>query len=175
MRRLAAVVLYENHRDQAKNFGLHELVLSCIHDRLGEHAGSRYELREIIVGIPRHGNAKLRKSCQKDLTRIARGGEQVVAVYDDDRVRRLLGLPADVPGADVVQKLKDECPLPEVLTVILLRRNLETVLRAAGRCARIDDESLQEALGKNLEARDAILNRVAWLFRPSPSPWAGPH
>lgn len=167
MSRPVVVVLYENHRDQARNFGLHELVLACVQDRLGERAGTRFALREAVPGIPRNGNAKLQKSCQRDLPRIARGGARVVAVFDDDRVRRLLGLPADAPGAEVVRHLKGECPLPEALSVVLLRRNLETVLRAAGRCAQVDGAFLAEALGKNLEARDAILNRVAWSDPPA--------
>ena len=49
------------------------------------------------------------------------------------------------------------------MKVILLQRNMETVLEAARDCdPALPKERLEKALKKDLNARDAILNRIAW-------------
>jgi hypothetical protein len=92
---------------------------------------------------------------------IAADGRPVVAVFDNDRIRRLLKLPATATDTRVLQEIL-KGTTSDRLHVILLNRNMESVIKAAHECdPSIGQERVELALKKKdrLE-RDAILTRL---------------
>jgi hypothetical protein len=159
MRRILVTVLYEDQRGPVRGFGLHDLVKACVFDALG---GQRHLLEGALDGNPRGPNNQLLRSCRADAELLSRDGRRLVALFDGDRVRELLGLRPDATAAQVEQKVKEGSTAPDKLTVLLLDRNMEDVVAAAGSCdATINRSLLQRALGKQLEARDLVLAGAA--------------
>ncbi|MBM4395725.1 MAG: hypothetical protein FJ087_08545 [Deltaproteobacteria bacterium] len=144
------VVLYEDRiGPAAKQFGPHDLLCSCIADGVGI---SVWELIRDIAYVPLKGNGNLRNACV-DVERFRTKGETVVAVFDDDEIRRLLALPAD----SCKPAVKAAVGSHPGLVVVLVERNIETLVDLAADatgCARPDK--------KDRTARDSILNRVAF-------------
>jgi hypothetical protein len=162
-----AVVLYEDQRGPEKEFGLHNLVLACVSDELG---GDVFALRlqEKLHGRPMKGIGNLLRSCRRDIRRIGPQGQPVLAVIDDDKIRQQLrheGLSATADSDAVANAIRapDKCVAPEQLEVVLLKDNTESVILAAKLC---DDTlpavTVEQALQKDLNARDRIFNRLAW-------------
>lgn len=145
------IILYEDQRGPTKEFGLHNLVTACVADHLGrtfqEHA-----FRQLLDGRPMKGIDKVPRSCRSEVPRIAPRGQTVFVLVDDDEVRRHLhgeGIAANAPAADVVQAIKARSSAPDQLEVVLLERNMETVLEAAGECDKsLNQAMLADALGK---------------------------
>jgi hypothetical protein len=142
-------------------FGPHRLVVQCVADDLRVNA---WELRGRLLGIPRGGSAVIRADCRENPSRFVSDGRLAFAVYDGDRLAKLLGLRGDACKAEIKTVLLGECPWREHLRVVILDRNLESVLSAARACdASLADERTWElALRRKLLAeRDAILHRAA--------------
>lgn len=154
-------LLYEDQRGAQNQFGLHELVKSCVHDLVG---GERYLLEQALRDCrPLKSDTKVLLACREELPLIAPDGRVVVAVFDNDRVRRLLKLPTRATAEQVRAAIRSGCSAPEQLEIVLLIENMETVLRAAATCdAGIDPALVDQAVRrKSPLARDAILNDIA--------------
>ena len=158
------IVLFEDARSPAVKTALDDLLISCVADTLGIE--DRQALRPWLQVSLRKGNASLLDDC-RHVDDIARRGELVVAVFDDDKVRRLLGLPGKTPASRVEAAIKKGCPNPTGLEVVLLEKNMETLLRAARDCqVEAADETWNSAIaGKRLNARDQILKKLAFGAR----------
>ncbi len=159
--RPVATILYEDQRGPTKGFGLHELLLSCIHDQLG---GERHDFRRRVEGIPKKGNGSLLRCCEKDAARIAADGRQLIAVFDNDKVRRLLNLAQAVSEDEVLQSIRARVRFEERFTPVLLHENLESVLEALGACDEAIDKGQLDAATreKSLLDRDLLLQRAAF-------------
>ncbi|HZI15030.1 MAG TPA: hypothetical protein VE153_31960 [Myxococcus sp.] len=154
-------VLYEDQRGPGQGFGLHELAKACVSDAFP--ATEHPHIKEALGDCrPQKGDGNLLKACREDLDGIANDGRPVVAVFDNDKIRRLLQLSAKAPDARVEQEIRKGGPKSDRLFIILLKQNMESVLKAAHECdPSIDPERIKLATQKKdrLE-RDAILNRL---------------
>lgn len=158
---MRAVVLYEDQRGPTKEFGLHNLVASCIADRRGETV---WIVRRQFAAIPKKGNSKLLKACKED-EQLAGSGQKVIAVFDGDEVRAMLGLPTTACRTLIKQKIEAGCPFAEQLSVVLLEDNIESVIAALRRCEGTAPETARaeaERSHGNLESRDRLLNTLAY-------------
>ncbi|MGK4004965.1 hypothetical protein WMF31_20215 [Sorangium sp. So ce1036] len=158
-----AVILYEDQRGPEKEFGLHNLVVACVADDTGK---DRFALRRELDGRPMKGVQNLLRSCRRDICRLSSRGQQVFALIDDDAIRHQLkheGVSESAEDAAVVRAIKEKCGAPERLHVVLLKENTETVIQAAEHCDKGLTRSLvAQALQKDVNARDAIFNRISW-------------
>ncbi|MDD5307214.1 MAG: hypothetical protein PHU25_07825 [Deltaproteobacteria bacterium] len=156
------VVLYEDRRGpNLKQFGLHELLVSCVADVLGQNCWS---IAKRLNGRPLKNNNQVLAWCRSPkIDLLTRAGEMVIALYDADRASELCKL----PGAScktVVRSALNPDGLPTAsLVIVLLERNTETVIEALKRAGlNITDEDIRLAIDrKNLEARDRVLNKAA--------------
>lgn len=167
---IEALVLYEDQAGARPSaFGPHRLTMQCVADRLGRPA---WELDRFVLGQPKKGNAQVRRACREE--RLYDASRIVIAFYDDDQVRRMLGLAADACKRDVASTLRAEAPVPERLHVVLLHRNMESLVRAVQACVGQGPSAERKpapAERDNLLAlatdparrgeRDCILKRVA--------------
>lgn len=159
-----AVILYEDRRGPEKEFGLHNLVVACVVDDAG---GDWFDLRKKLDGRPMKGAQNLLRSCRKDILRLSPRGQMVLALIDNDAIREQLrheGVRDDADDDEIVRVIKAACDAPERLHIFLLKENTETVIEAAGLCdqALRREALLTRALQKDINARDVVLNRVAW-------------
>lgn len=155
---LRPIFLYEDSGSR-NDFGLHALVCACAGDHLANPR--TYELTKKTESRPLRGDGNLRNAC-KDLDRTARRGQPVVAIFDADRVHRLLKLAPGAPLSDVIDAIKSESGSPPNLEVFVLERNLESVLDAIAQChSSVNVGQLAEARRKRGNERDQILNAIA--------------
>jgi hypothetical protein len=155
---LRIVILYEDQRGPTRELGLHKLVEACVFDLVD---GQRHLLARALDGRQSNGDAKLLRVCRQDVGDISPKGHPVVALFDNDRVRRLLGLSHQAERATVIAKIKEDCCAPAQLTVFLLEEKMESVVEAAGQCdPSTARHFLAEALRKNLAARDIVLKEA---------------
>lgn len=158
---IPAVVLYEDQRGPTKEFGLHNLVASCVADRTGETV---WAVKSGLPAIPKKGNGNLLKACRED-EQLAASGRKIVAVFDGDEVRPLLRLPADACRTLVRERVEEGCPFAGQLVVVLLEDNLESVIEALRRCEGAAPESARaeaERSHGSPESRDRLLNALAY-------------
>lgn len=150
------LVIYEDARAAAGEFGPHELILGCVGDEVGKRV---HELRQHVRGIPMNGVPKvLAALTDADRLRgLAPGGIPILALIDADRIRN--HIPQGLRGAaDLEAAIRSRFSEPERLTVVLLDRNLETVIVAIGDCD--ERELVEEALRKDINARDRLLGKL---------------
>lgn len=74
-------ILYEDRRGPARGFGLHELVLSAVHDVLVERgtAIERHVLNRRIIAIPKKSDPKVLAAIRDDGERLHAGHSALVA------------------------------------------------------------------------------------------------
>jgi hypothetical protein len=155
-------ILYEDQRGPHKGFGLHALVRACVADTLGERA--RHEVEKALADYrPLKGYAKLLEACRRDLDLISNDGRTVIAVFDNDQIRRLLELPKKAPDAQVAQAIREGVRNTERLLIVLLKQNMESVILAAHHCdPSIDKKRIVLATEKkDLLERDTLLTGLA--------------
>lgn len=155
-------ILYEDSAADGalKDYGPHLLVRQCVGDLLGK---SPWELKQ-LEGLPKNGASKIRNECRRFPPQIGRDGRVVVAVYDADKIHRETRLPAAACKGQIKEALRVGCSWQERLVVVLLERNIESVVEAVRACAPaiVADEVWGQAVDrKNLNARDVVLRRAA--------------
>ncbi len=159
--RRRAIVIFEDQRGPVRGSPLADLLAAFVADKRGLSQSSA--IKALIDVRLRKGNANVLKDCH-DVERIASHGEAVIAVFDDDKVRKLLGTPRATAQV-VIARIKSKCPRPDLLTVVLLSKNLESALEAARHCGVFkgnEDVWTRAVDRKELAARDRILSAVAW-------------
>ena len=159
----AVTILYEDHRGPNQGFGLHAFVKVCVFDIVD---GERYRVEARLADYrPLKGVSNVIDTCRQNIDLFA-DGRSVVVVIDDDRVRAHLRppLPQTAPDVHVEREIKKDCPAPERLFIVLLKKNTESILAAAAECDPSHDrERMERAVRrKDLFARDAILSELAW-------------
>jgi hypothetical protein len=156
-----AIILYEDQQGANGQFGLHKFVMSCVFDAIN---GERHLIERRVEGRPLKGDSKLLESTRRDLNRIAADGRRVIAVFDNDRIRRLLKLPSTATDEDVCEAVKTDCEGDRtLLTVALLKENTESVLKAARECnPEIEQPLFEQAVThKELFARDILFTSIS--------------
>lgn len=155
-----AVVLYEDQATALKDFGLHNLVLACV---LDEVTFDRSALGKKLSGQPMNGVDKLLTTGWKGITRLAPQGQPVFALIDEDKIRKHVKVPPTADEDAVVQAIQSKCTGSSRFEVFLLRKNTETVIETAALCSdQIPKDAIERAIQKVPNARDRVLNIVAW-------------
>ncbi len=154
-------ILYEDQRGQKNNFGLHRLIVACVFDEVD---GERHRLEKLLEERPLKGNTKVLKTIREDIGGISHDGHPVVALFDNDKVRRLIGLEKDAADEEVIEALVAECPESQrsTLGIVLLKENTETVIEQLEQAGlNVGRDLIQRALGKEMGARDIMLVRAS--------------
>lgn len=159
-------ILYEDSAGERVEFSLHDLVVRCVADRID---GDVRALRSVLHGIPKKGNGNVWRACRQDLSRLARGGRAVIAVFDDDRVRTMAGLPSSACKSQVAARIKTGCEPASQLRVALLVENTETLLVALRDLGIVRDRDAMFADAidrKILASRDILFKDAVWRTTP---------
>jgi hypothetical protein len=135
-----------------KGFGPHELAVSCVADRLRQ---DRWLIDQRLDPIPKKSDSRLLAACE-DVPRISPRGMPVVALVDDDRIRRPLKLTPHTLKREVAAIIRNRTATPGQLIVCLLDRNIETLVKSAA--LRLD---VRGAIVKRPIERDRILGKAA--------------
>lgn len=166
------VVLYEDARaagSAGQSFGLHELVVALVGDVLPEEL--RYTLAQTsgIQPVPKNGVDNVLRALQSDYDLLGRGNT-VFGLVDADKLAehvRRAAVPALKAGA-TPEEARDawlaQHPQAERVRLLLLDRNLESVLRTIAECDRTVPKTLiDDALAKRtgMQARERLLHRAA--------------
>jgi hypothetical protein len=157
----AITILYEDQRGATKGFGLHAFVKACVLDVIN---GERRHVETALDDArPLKGVTNVLHACRVDIDLIAADGRSVVAVIDDDAIRHHLKLPRDASDARVEQEIKKGSRAPAQLSIVLLKRNTESVLEAAATCdPTLDAERLVRAIEqKDLLERDTLFAELS--------------
>ncbi len=150
---IRAVILYEDAAaGQPVAFGPHRLVMQCLADRLGQPA---WDLGRVVLGQPKKGNTQVRRACRDG--RLYDASRIVIAVYDDDQVRRMLGLPAGTCTRKIGDALRTESPAAGRLRVVLLQRNMEALVRVVRECRGLTSPGVRKP---SPTERDQVLASV---------------
>jgi hypothetical protein len=159
-----ARVLYENHRNGAGQFGLHQFLCAMVDDALG--VSGYWFTKNHVNGITRHGRDKLLEDCGElaedmfaDLAPRAR-----FAIIDGDKVAEKIGLPVNAALSQIRAALRQRYPAVQILVPdasIPMQSNTEGLLRTLVHCMGWppSDARLTTALTKSrhaLTARDEI-------------------
>jgi hypothetical protein len=157
---VVVTVLYEDQRGPRQGFGLHAFVKACVFDAIN---GERHRVEGMLDGRPLKGVQAVIKACREDIDLIAADGRSVVALVDDDAIRDQLKLRHSASDAEVDLEIRKGCRAPERLTVVLLKRNMESVILAAAACdPGLDAGRIDRAVRhKELLERDAILTEFS--------------
>lgn len=113
------LVLWEDQAAIPNNFGPHELLLRLVADARGREERID-QVKRHVQAIACRGNSNV-PSKSRAIT-----GPRLV-VLDNDKVRRLLSLPANEPEARVIAQLAKACAV-ETSSVVLLHDSIEDVL-----------------------------------------------
>jgi hypothetical protein len=154
-------ILYEDQLSGApKGYGPHALVTQCLADRRGLE---RRKLEAVLRSRPLKGNGNVLRDSKQNFRRLSASGP-VFAVYDDDKIRELLKLPHQACKAQVTACLQKDCEAPEALVIVLLERNIETVIETIFKIEPgIHKSDVRESATqkKNLNDRDMVLHAAA--------------
>lgn len=154
------ITAYEDQTESVSDFGPHRLLVACIAD---SQIADRLEVeRALHDRRTMKGSAKLLRVCREDAADITRGGHPLVAIFDNDEVRRLLTLPNDAPEGRVIASIREGSTAPTLVNPVLLEENLETLVRnIKSSDPAIDPDLIRRALDKKLAARDVVFKAAA--------------
>ena len=154
------VVLYEDSRVSGADFGPHQLVVDLVADLLEEDT---WKVAPLIDARTTNSNGNLIKMA-RDLETVAPGGQTVIAVPDEDKIRTALSLDKGACRRQVIEALTKGCDVPERLTIVLLERNVESIITALEPEARqlgLEQALFDDAIAKVRVARDRIFERAS--------------
>jgi hypothetical protein len=156
-------ILYEDSAGtNVKQFGPHSLLVACVAD---QKRTDFWTVNKRLIAEPKNGVNKLLDALREDMNRYARGGGWVFALIDRDDVHDHLE-PKLAPNAcrtSIIERIK-RCPSADRLDVVLLEKNLETILQSLRELQPelAGPENWNRAISqKDINERDRILNNVA--------------
>ncbi len=154
MTRCPLAVLYENSRSGDGQFTPHLLLMACVADEL---AGARSfrELARAMPPFPKKGVPQLLRALE-DADLLLDTYERLLYVIDADRVREHAGLPRDASAATVESALAGRSGRTESVEVLLIERNLDTLVAAVSRALGGQARTTKDHL-----TRDRLLMRAA--------------
>ncbi len=166
MARPRVVMMYEDSFSPAKTFGLHDFLVRCLRDELndGDSITTAARAKREFEARPKNGASNLIAALEIDLPKIARANMDVIAIFDNDRIREQLNLQSCAPTEDVLaaitRRLKDG---KERLHIEFLEKNAESVLRAALKCGggtEFEAMAPEAIERKRPVARDIMFTRI---------------
>ena len=163
---MPVTVLYEDDWGPGDEFKLHHFVCQCVIDRLGWTLPIHQVRTAQIQGLPVGGDSNLRQKCLRDLKKLSDRNLRVFALYDNDKAARLVKLIGKPCRPLICQQLKEGCEPADKLEIVLLHKNLETVIeviRDSG-LTSIQPRIFQEALRKRRPMRDRVFTHCAYVL-----------
>jgi hypothetical protein len=142
-------IFYEDSWGAAKEFGLHELIVSCVADLQNK---DWWELKGRMEAVPMNGVNNLLAACRDDVPDMR--DRVIFAVFDSDKLHRHLFESGRPSESELLAELRGHCP-DERLHMFLLVRNTESVVNAAAECLG------DVAPNKDPLLRDRLLMRTA--------------
>lgn len=155
------VVLYYEDSGAPEHFALHDLVLSCIADRIGDPTIHYRTLKTIFAANPRNGRDPLLRACREDASGLPGGYWGGVGVVDGDEIHVPLGLGPRACKREVRSAFENRFGHSRT-ALFVIDSNTETILEAAAEELPGTAALLQRAVrGKKRAQRDQILFRAA--------------
>ncbi len=161
-----AKVLYENQRNEAKQYPLHTLVCALVDDQL-EKTSLRFALG-LVDGVPRSGKNKLLRDCRERVHQMFAGlaRERRFALIDGDQLGDELGHEGAATLDTVRQALAKQYPDVQMFTPDAdhrRRSNTEAIVTAVASCLGIPltDVRVRAALDKDMISRDRLFANAA--------------
>jgi hypothetical protein len=142
-------IFYEDSWGAAKEFGLHELIVSCVADIQGK---DWWERKGNFEAIPKKGVNNLLAACRDDVPDMR--DPLIIAVFDSDKLHRHLFASGRPSESELLAKLREQCP-HDRLHVFLIAHNTETVVEAVAVCIG------EPPPPKDTLLRDRLLTRAA--------------
>ncbi len=156
--KFAVKLLCEDSRASREEFVFAEVVAQLICDRLGCDRWDP-QIRRGFTAEALNGASNVKRAC--DDARRFRDAIHVIVLYDEDEIRPLFALPSNACRQQIRQEAARASSFSAQLTVVLLQRNLETILKTICDLTPIDPQIKQQALvRKRLNARDIILKKA---------------
>lgn len=189
-------VLYEDQLQpgtEPRDFGPHQLLVSCLHDEgLADQTTlfqGRPQILQRLHPFVVKGNGNLKRTCQAP-DRALQSFAQRVAIFDSDRLRQLLGAAYPAPACTLaIRRALGEPQSPDGVRagaphVVLLVDNIESLLRAcdaqwSGKPTPLErdrllrpfwttsDRSPRDTLRQRVPSWDYLVRHVAGLLRRS--------
>ena len=158
-------VVYEDQgaKGQIRNFGPHRLLCAAIADQMSSDAAP-LTIRDIdsrVNAVLKKGNGNVLRACRRDLHLLTRTGSPVIAVLDSDKIVKLVGLSGTPCRTSILEHFRQGCEPADLLHIVLLERNIETLVQAIGARNAADRDLVNKALAKSLVARDSLFNKIA--------------
>lgn len=141
-------IFYEDSWGQAKEFGLHELVVACVADNLDR---DWWELKSRFEAIPKRGVNNLLSACSDDVPDMP--DPLIFAIFDSDKLHRALWRSGRPTEPELVAELRRRCP--DGRLHMFLIPNTEAVVEAVANCLG------ETPPAKDPLARDLLLTRGA--------------
>ena len=158
------VVLYEDSRAPDRKFAFHDLVVRAVLDRRGDSEATSWTYAGRVKADPRNGNGNvLREFENRDRLESLLSRGRVVAVFDSDKIMKLVPVGVAACKSSVTAWLSERAAVANSVKVVLLERNLETIVAAIQEADRhlVSDDEFRRAAGKDRIARDTILRKAA--------------
>jgi hypothetical protein len=141
-------IFYEDSWGVAKEFGLHELIVSCVTDIQGK---DWWERKGHFEAVPKNGVNNLLSACRDDVPDMR--DRLIFAVFDSDKLHRHLFKSGRPSESELLVELRAR--YPDERLQLLLIHNTEAVVAAVAKC-------LGEPLpAKDTLPRDRLLTRAA--------------
>lgn len=150
-----AAILYEDERGPVRDYPLHNLLLNVVSDIQGVQLG---HFKDQVRAVPKRGDSKLMCACTEEVPKMPE--PHILAIFDADKLHRLLNRPGDTPRQALLEELRGRCPDPR-LQVFLLEENTESLILAAATC--LGDPTPSR---KSKTSRDSIFAKAAWWRLP---------
>lgn len=159
---MRVMVMYEDQRTDSSGFAFHDMVCQLVLDS-GEFDSTLYDFRKNkLLANPQKSDGKMLRKLKNDTKLILRK-HKLVAVFDLDKVRRLLSLASNACRRSICNKIKENCGTDKV-DVVLIDQNIESVIKQIQSFGRVDvtPDLFEQALKKKLLSRDAVFARCVY-------------
>lgn len=141
-------IFYEDSWGAAKEFGLHELIVSCVADIQGK---DWWERKGHFEALPMNGVNNLLAACRDDVPDMR--DPLIVAVFDSDKLHDHLFKSGRPSESELLAELRARCP--DARLHLFLIPNTETVVDAVAECLG-EPPPVKDTL-----LRDRLLTRAA--------------
>ncbi len=148
-------VLWEDQRgQQARGFGPHELLLSCLKDDFGSRFDCGF-LKKRVLASPKKSSSKVLSELKENLNRLQDDGA-VVAVFDRDQIHRLWNPQPERCRTALRQRIQADAG--GGYEILFLEENVESLTAAC--CRALGNEPFPAK--PRPEERDRLLGKLAW-------------
>jgi hypothetical protein len=154
---LAVIILVEDTILPSRQPPLGELISQCVADDLG---GSPYEHQKKIIIHSCKGDAKVLKTCQEQYPNLRKKGA-IIATIDRDKVCRLLNIAHGSCRTKILQTFNLKID-NKTVEFILIEDNMESLLLEITKIIEIEEKIRQDAMNKKINARDIVLQKMAF-------------